>query len=47
MDIVSKVKGVDRVFLSIDEDGSVCRSLEFVIATAKSTGKYDKIIFTK
>ena len=45
--IVEKVRWVDRVFLSIDEDGSVCRSLEYVIATAKSTGKYDKIIFTK
>lgn len=47
MQIVEKVQWVDRVFLSIDEDGSVCRSLEYVIATAKSTGKYAKIIFTK
>ncbi len=47
MQIVEKVVWVDRVFLSIDEDASVCRSLEFVIATAKSAGKYDKIIFTK
>ncbi len=47
MQIVEKVVWVDRVFLSIDEDGSVCHSLEYVIATAKSTLKYDKIIFTK
>lgn len=47
MDIVKSLKPVDRVFLSIDDDGSVCASLKSLIDEAKSGGKYDEIIFTK
>lgn len=47
MKIVESLKGVDRVFLSIDTDKSVCQSLRHLIQEAKSSGKYEKIIFTK
>lgn len=47
MQVVASLKPVDRVFLSIDQDGSVCKSLETLIHEAKSSGKYDEIIFTK
>ena len=47
MQVVSSLKPVDRVFLAIDTDGSVCASLAFLIQEAKSSGKYDEIIFTK
>ena len=47
MKIVESLKGVDRVFLSIDTDKSVCQSLKYIIQEAKSSGKYEKIIFTK
>jgi cytidyltransferase-like protein len=47
MDIVKSLKPVDRVFLSIDQDGSVCVSLKTLIDEAKQSGKYDTIIFTK
>lgn len=46
-DVVRALKPVDRVFLSIDQDGSVCASLKALIDEAKSSGKYTKIIFTK
>lgn len=45
--IVEWITGVDRVFLSIDQDGTVCKSLEFLIREAKTSGKYDEIVFTK
>ena len=45
--VVAALKPVSRVFLSIDQDGSVCESLRMVIAEAKSSGKYDEIVFTK
>lgn len=45
--VVQALRAVDRVFLSIDQDGSVCASLRALIAEAKSSGKYDEIIFTK
>ncbi|MBP6921685.1 adenylyltransferase/cytidyltransferase family protein [Candidatus Gracilibacteria bacterium] len=45
--LVSALKSVDRTFLSVDEDGSVCQSLVLLIEEAKKTGKYDEIIFTK
>ena len=35
--IVESVKGVDRAFLSIDQDGSVCKSLSFLIEEAKKS----------
>ncbi len=47
MKIVESLKSVDRVFLSIDEDSSVCMSLKHLIQEAKASGKYEKIIFTK
>jgi mannose-6-phosphate isomerase-like protein (cupin superfamily) len=45
--VVEALKPVDRVFLSIDQDGSVCESLRMVIAEAKGTGRFSEIIFTK
>jgi cytidyltransferase-like protein len=45
--VVKSLKPVDRVFLAVDQDGSVCVSLQTLIDEAKSSGKYDKIIFTK
>lgn len=47
MDVVGALKPVDRVFLSIDQDKSVCQSLDMVIREAKETGQFDEIIFTK
>lgn len=47
MQIVASLKPVDRVFLSIDHDKSVCESLKILIHEAKSSGRYNKIIFTK
>lgn len=45
--VVESLKSVDRVFLSIDQDGGVCRSLETLIDEAQFSGKYERIIFTK
>jgi nicotinic acid mononucleotide adenylyltransferase len=45
--VVSAIRAVDRVFLSIDTDRTVCVSLRALIEEAKATGKYDEIIFTK
>ena len=45
--VVSALKAVDRVFLSIDTDRTVCESLRALIQEAKNTGQYDEIIFTK
>jgi D-beta-D-heptose 7-phosphate kinase/D-beta-D-heptose 1-phosphate adenosyltransferase len=47
LEIVRNISGVDQAFLSIDEDGSVCKSLEYVISVAKASGEFEKIIFTK
>lgn len=47
MQVVAGLKPVDRVFLSIDEDKSVCKSLDMVISEARESGQFDKIIFTK
>lgn len=47
MQVVQALKSVDRVFLSIDEDKSVCKSLQMVIGEAKKSEKFDRIIFTK
>ncbi len=47
MQVVAALKPVDRVFLSIDQDKSVCESLDMVIREAKESGKFDEIIFTK
>jgi len=45
--LVAALKSVDRVFLSIDQDGSVCESMKALFFQAKESGKYDEIIFTK
>lgn len=45
--LVSALRSVDRTFLSVDEDGSVCQSLVLLIQEARESGKYDEIIFTK
>ncbi len=45
--VVSALRPVDRVFLSIDEDRTVCASLRALIEEAQKSGKYDEIIFTK
>jgi mannose-6-phosphate isomerase-like protein (cupin superfamily)/glycerol-3-phosphate cytidylyltransferase-like family protein len=47
MKVVESLKPVDRVFLSIDKDGSVSESLKFLIAQAKASWKYNTIVFTK
>ena len=47
MKIVEALRPVDRVFLSIDEDKSVCKSLDMVIQKARASGQSDEIIFTK
>lgn len=45
--VVESLKSVDRTFISIDKDSSVCESLSFLIEEAKKSWKYDRIIFTK
>jgi cytidyltransferase-like protein len=45
--IVWALASVSRVFLSIDQDSSVCKTLEMVITEARSLGIYWEIIFTK
>ena len=45
--VVSAIRAVDRVFLSSDEDRTVCESLRALIKEAQSSGKYSEIIFTK
>lgn len=47
MKVVESLKPVDRVFLSIDTDSSVCASLKYLIHEAKTSGRFEKIIFTK
>lgn len=47
MKVVESLKPVDKVFLSIDQDGSVVESLKKVIAEAKNSGEFSEIIFTK
>lgn len=45
--VVESIKPVDRVFLSIDQDGSVVETLKKLIQEAKNSGEYSEIIFTK
>lgn len=47
MKVVESLKPVDRVFLSIDQDGSVVESLKKLIDEAKKSGEFSEIIFTK
>lgn len=45
--VVESLKPVDRVFISIDTESSVCNSLENLITEAQKSGEFEKIIFTK
>lgn len=45
--VLQALKSVDRVFLSIDQDPSVCASLKVLIDEAKMSQKFSEIIFTK
>ena len=45
--IVSSVKYVDRTILAIDEDGSICKTLEKLARELSSDFEVDKIIFAK
>jgi len=45
--VVESLKSVDKSFISIDKDSSVCLSLSYLIEQAQKSGKYNKIIFTK
>lgn len=45
--VVASLKPVDRTFVSIDTDGSVCESLSQLIREAKDSWEYWEIIFTK
>lgn len=48
MRIVSSLKPVDRVILSVDRDGSVCESIRYVVGQIRSEyGPEVKIIFGK
>ena len=46
-EVVGALRAVDRVFISIDQDASVCKSLETLIQEAKSRADVSKVIFTK
>ena len=45
--IVSSVKYVDHTILAIDEDGSICKTLEKLARELSSDFEVDKIIFAK
>lgn len=46
MRIVAALKPVDRVILSVDQDGSVCESISYVVGQIRSEyGSDVKIIF--
>lgn len=45
--VVASLKPVDRTFISVDTDGSVCQSLSQLIREAKDSWEYSEIIFTK
>ena len=48
MRVVSALKPVDRVILSVDTDGSVCESIRYVVGQIRSEyGSDVKIIFGK
>lgn len=45
--VVASLKPVDKTFISIDTDSSVCSTLSDLIQKAQSSGEYQEIIFTK
>lgn len=45
--VVASLKPVDRVFVSIDQDPSVCLSLEVLIREAQAREDVGEVIFTK
>jgi cytidyltransferase-like protein len=45
--VVGALRAVDRVFISVDQDPSVCQSLEILILEAQAREDVDKVIFTK
>ncbi len=47
MRVAGAIKPVDRVFLSIDKEASVCDSLEFLIQEVLANNPETKIIFAK
>lgn len=46
-EVVGALKAVDRVFISIDQDPSVCSSLETLIREAQARTDVGTVIFTK
>lgn len=46
-EVVAALKPVDRVFVSIDRDASVCVSLETLIREARAREDVGTVIFTK
>ena len=47
MRVIWSMKSVDKVFLCVDEDASVCRSIEAVVRIIRQQDADAKIIFTK
>ncbi|MFC2494683.1 MAG: adenylyltransferase/cytidyltransferase family protein [Candidatus Absconditicoccaceae bacterium] len=48
MKVVDSIKGVDQVFLAVDEDGSVCKSIRAIAEKIRTKyGAETKIIFGK
>lgn len=45
--IVSSLRCVDSVFLSVDEDMTVCESISIICKTLKLKENYDEVIFAK
>ncbi len=47
MKVVGSIKAVDRVILSIDTDGTVCKTLESILHEVAGRSDIDEVIFTK
>jgi glycerol-3-phosphate cytidylyltransferase-like family protein len=48
MKVTSSIKPVDKVVLSVDQDGSVCKSIEYTAKLIKEKyGENTKIVFGK
>lgn len=46
-EVVSAIKYVDHVFISTDEDGSVCKTLNTLFLSIKNIDSKAEVIFTK